>query len=54
MKQTVKTGALIAAAAAAMALSGAASAATGTSTADDSVHCYLTTLYAVPAYIDTG
>ena len=39
MKQTFKTGALIAAAAAAMALSGAASAATASVSAGDTVHC---------------
>jgi hypothetical protein len=39
MKQTIKTGALIAAAAAAMALSGAANAGTTSVSAGDAVHC---------------
>lgn len=39
MKQTIKTGALIAAAAAALAMTGGASAATSTITADTKVHC---------------
>ncbi|MCU6434970.1 hypothetical protein LPB67_14425 [Undibacterium sp. Jales W-56] len=39
MKQTIQTGALIAAAAAAMALSGAAFAGTATISAGDKVHC---------------
>jgi hypothetical protein len=40
MKQSIRTGALIAATAAAMALSGVAFADTASATADDSVHCY--------------
>lgn len=39
MKQTIKTGSLIASAVAALALSGVAGAATSTLSAGDSVHC---------------